>query len=257
MNTSLISEELDLLQSLVDLDQHPRIIELGCGAADFSRKLLVRCPSCEITGLEVDERQHAKNLLNRAQRLQFLQAGAQAIPFLNGDFDLALMLKSLHHVPLDQLDQALSEVHRVLRPNGLLYISEPVFAGALNEVMRLFHDEELVRAAAQRAIQKAVRSGAWEQVGETQFEMPVHYRDFAEFEQRMIGVTYADHRLDDITLHAVRKRFEPHMTADGANFVRPMRAHLLRKLRTPPTVSNEVTKSMSMGSPSIFVGSSL
>jgi SAM-dependent methyltransferase len=77
-------------------------------------------------------------------------SGAQAIPFQDGSFDLALMLKSLHHVPLDLLDQALAEVHRVLRPQGLLYVSEPVFAGALNEVMRLFHDEELVRAAAKK-----------------------------------------------------------------------------------------------------------
>ena len=109
------------------------------------------------------------------------------------------------------------------------YVSEPVFSGALNEVMRLFHDEEVVRAAALAALQRAVASGAWEQVNETFFDVPVHYRDFAEFEQRMIGVTYLDHRLDDSTLAAVRARFEPHMTADGAHFVRPMRVNLFRK----------------------------
>lgn len=45
-------------------------------------------------------------------------------------------------------------------------------------------------------IQEAVLSGAWEQASETFFEIPVHYRDFADFEERMIGVTYANHRLD-------------------------------------------------------------
>jgi ubiquinone/menaquinone biosynthesis C-methylase UbiE len=229
---ALIADELDLLQSLVDLAQHPRIIELGCGAAQLSRKLLNRLPACEVTGLEVDERQLAKNLLNPQDRLRFVQAGAQAIPFESGQFDLALMLKSLHHVPLDLLDQALNEVHRVLRPQGLLYVSEPVFAGALNEVMRLFHDEEIVRAAALRAVRGAVASGAWEQVSETFFEMPVHYRDFAEFEQRMIGVTFVNHKLDAATLAAVRARFEPHMTSDGAHFVRPMRVNLLRRCAT-------------------------
>jgi len=230
MNTPLITDELDLLQSLVDLDQHPQIIELGCGAAQLSRQLLARCPACEVTGLDVDERQHAKNLLNPQRRLHFVQAGAQAIPFEAQRFDLALMLKSLHHVPLDQLSQALAEVHRVLRPKGLLYVSEPVFAGALNEVMRLFHDEEVVRAAALHAVQDAVSSGgAWEQVAEILFEMPVRYRDFADFEQRMIGVTFVNHRLDATTLRTVRARFEPHMTADGAHFMRPMRVNLLRK----------------------------
>lgn len=229
MSTRLVTDELELLQSLVDLPQHPRIIELGCGAAHLSRKLLQRFSACDVAGLEVDERQMAKNRLQPQERLHFVQAGAQAIPFADGAFDLALMLKSLHHVPLDLLDQALAEVHRVLRPQGLLYVSEPVFAGALNEVMRLFHDEEIVRAAALRAVQAAVASGAWEQIDEVFFETPVHYRDFAEFEQRMIGVTFVNHRLDAATLAAVRERFEPHMTADGAHFVRPMRINLLRK----------------------------
>ena len=229
MNTALITDEIDLLQSLVDLVQHKSILELGCGGAELSRKLLARFPHCEVTGLEVDELQHAKNLLNSADRLHFIQAGAQAIPFAAQGFELALMLKSLHHVPLDQMQQALSEIHRVLRPRGLLYVSEPVFSGALNEVMRLFHDEDVVRAAALRTVHEAVSSGAWEQVTECFFGMPVRYKDFADFEQRMIGVTYLSHRLDTPTLAAVRSRFEPHMTDQGAKFVRPMRVNLLRK----------------------------
>lgn len=229
MSTRLISDELALLAELVDLPAHPRIIELGCGAAQLSRKLLQRHPASHVTGLEVDARQMVKNAAQPQERLRFVNAGAQAIPFAAGSFDLALMLKSLHHVPLDLLDQALAEVHRVLRPQGLLYVSEPVFAGALNEVMRLFHDEEVVRAAALAAVRRAVASGAWQQVAEVFFEMPVHYRDFAEFEARMIGVTFVEHRLDAATLAAVRARFEPHMTADGAHFVRPMRINLLRR----------------------------
>ena len=228
MNPPVIRDELGLLDGLVDLARHPRVIELGCGAAQLSRRLLERFEGAEVTALEVDERQHAKNLASPQPRLTFVAAGAQAIPFEAGRFDLALMLKSLHHVPLDLLDAALAEVHRVLCPGGLLYVSEPVFAGALNEVMRLFHDEQVVRAAALAALHRAIASGAWEAVSETFFDVPVHYRDFAEFEQRMIGVTYQNHRLDAATLAAVRARFEPHMGADGAHFVRPMRVNLLR-----------------------------
>jgi ubiquinone/menaquinone biosynthesis C-methylase UbiE len=229
MSVPLVNDELELLQSLVDLPAHPRIIELGCGAAHLSRKLLQRYPGSTVTGLEVDARQMAKNREKPQERLSFVNAGAQAIPFRDQSFDLALMLKSFHHVPLNLLDQALAEVHRVLCPQGLLYVSEPVFAGALNEVMRLFHDEEIVRAKALAAVRRAVASGAWEQVTELNFEMPVHYRDFAEFEARMIGVTFVEHKLDAATLAAVRARFEPHMTAEGAHFVRPMRINLLRR----------------------------
>jgi SAM-dependent methyltransferase len=226
----LITDELELLHSLVPLDQHSHIIELGCGAAQLSRNLLARFPACAVNALEVDERQHAKNLAKPQTGLQFLQAGAQAIPFEADRFDLALMLKSLHHIPLDLLDQALGEVWRVLRPGGLLYVLEPVFAGSQNEIMRLFHDEEQVRAAALRALQRAVASGAWQQDTEVFFDMPVQYRNFADFEQRLIGVTYLDHHLDASTLAAVRSRFEQHMSPSGAYFERPTRVNLLRKL---------------------------
>ena len=227
----LITDELELLRSLVDLDQRTHIIELGCGAAQLSRSLLARFPACNVSALEVDERQHAKNLAKPQAGLHFLQAGAQAIPFGAEQFNLALMLKSLHHIPLDLMDQALGEVWRVLKPGGLLYVLEPVFAGTLNEILRLFHDEEQVRAAALNALNRAVASGAWQQEAEVSFDMPVQYRDFADFQQRLIGVTYLNHSLDVSTLTAVRSRFEQHLGPSGAYFERPTRVNLLRKLQ--------------------------
>ena len=76
-----VEDELDLLEALV----HParlaaaRIVEAGCGAARLARELLVRHPRAEVWGLEVDARQHAKNLADPAPRLHFELAGAQAI----------------------------------------------------------------------------------------------------------------------------------------------------------------------------------
>jgi SAM-dependent methyltransferase len=225
----LVDDELEVLAALVPLAGQD-IIELGCGAARLARTLLQHHPGCRVTGLEVDERQHAKNLASPQAGLRFVAAGAQAIPFAGASFDLALMLKSLHHVPTGLLPQALGEVARVLRPRGLLYVSEPVFAGPLNEVTRLFNDEQVVRAAAQAALDEALLGGAWEQVAQRRFEMPVAFVDFGDFEQRMMRPTYADHRLDEAKVAAVRVAFEPHMRADGARFTRPMHVRLLRKL---------------------------
>lgn len=83
-----------------------RIIEVGCGAAHLARELVSRHPTTEAVGIEVDERQLAKNLLVPTERLRFEKAGAQAIPFPDASFDGALMLKSLHHVPMPLMDQA-------------------------------------------------------------------------------------------------------------------------------------------------------
>ena len=92
-------DELDLLNELVPLSGR-RIIELGCGNARLARELLQRFPACHITGLEVDAIQQANNLAQPQAGLDFLSAGAQDVPFPVASFDLALMLKSLHHVPL-------------------------------------------------------------------------------------------------------------------------------------------------------------
>ncbi|MBX3618732.1 MAG: class I SAM-dependent methyltransferase [Rhizobacter sp.] len=223
-----VDDELDVLVSLVPLHDQ-RIIELGCGAAHLARALLTRYPGCTVTGLEVDERQHAKNLARPQERLHFVAAGAQAIPAPDASFDLALMLKSLHHVPQPLMAAALGEVARVLRPGGLLYVSEPVYAGPFNEVIRLFNDEGVVRAAAQAALDAALQGGTWEQVAERRFDMPVRFRDFDEFEQRMMRPTFADHAIDEAKLTLTRRAFEPHCGADGAHFLRPMHVRLLRR----------------------------
>ncbi len=224
----LITDELTVLAEWVPLDQ-TRVIELGCGNAQLARALLQRCPGCHVTGLEVDLRQHAKNLANPQDGLTFLAAGAQEIPLADASFDLALMLKSLHHVPLSAMALALDEVARVLRPGGYLYVSEPIYAGPMNEVIRLFNDEGVVRAAAQAALDAALLTGAWEAVTERRFATPVQFRDFADFEQRMMRPTYADHQLDDAKIATVRAVFEPHCGPDGAHFTRPMHVRLLRR----------------------------
>ena len=221
-------DELTILAELVPLTgQH--IIELGCGGARLARDLLARYPDARVTGLEVDAIQHAKNLAAPAERLTFIAAGAQAIPLPQARFDLALMLKSLHHVPLPHMDQALREVHRVLRPGGHLYVSEPVYAGELNQITRLFNDEGQVRAAAQAALDRALAAGQWEPAAELRFEVPVQYADFADFERRMLDVTYAERQLDDALRQRVRALFEPHVGPGGAHFNRPMHVRLLRK----------------------------
>lgn len=224
----LIDDELALLNELLPLERLD-IVELGCGNAQTARMLLQRYPGCRVAGLEVDRRQHAKNLDNPLPGLQFIEAGAEAIPFPDGSFDLALMLKSLHHVPMPAMAGALDEVARVLRPGGYLYVSEPVFAGAMNEVVRLFNDEEIVRAAAQAALDAALASGRWEQAAERDFDMTVRFRDFADFEQRLMRPTFADHDLDDARVAEVAAAFAPHCGPEGAVFQRPMHVRLLRR----------------------------
>ena len=227
--SELVADELELMRRLLPL-AGARVIDLGCGTAEMDRRLVDGGLVAAVAALEVDRIQHAKNVAApHPAALSFALAGADAIPFPGGSFELALMFKSLHHVPMDRLDAALAEIGRVLVPGGLLYVSEPVFAGAFNEVVRLFHDEGAVRAAALDAMRRAVAGGLFEEVDERHFDMPLAFRDFDDFFDRIVRVTHSDITLKGERLEEVRRRFEAHMTPSGARFVRPMRVNLLRR----------------------------
>jgi ubiquinone/menaquinone biosynthesis C-methylase UbiE len=159
----------------------------------------------------------------------FRLGAAEAIPAVDASFDIVLMFKSLHHVPIDKMDQALSEIRRVLKPGGLAYLSEPVYSGEFNDILRLFHDEKTVREAAFAAIQRAVHGGTLELVGQTFFNTPGHFDDFEQFEEQVLKVTHTHHQLSLETYEAVRVAFMRHMTPQGVDFRNPMRVDLLSK----------------------------
>lgn len=224
-----VVNEVQLMLAELPLDG-ARVLELGCGKAEKTRTLAQSGRVREVIALEVDRIQHAKNLqITDLPNVHFHQAGAEAIPEPDASVDIVLMFKSLHHVPVALMDQALGEIARVLRPGGLAWISEPVFAGDLNEVMRLFHDEKTVREAAFAAVGRAVDSGLLGLERQLFFATRSQFDDFAQFDQRMIQVTHSDHRLSPELYEQVRQRFAAHLTPTGATFYPPQRVDLLKK----------------------------
>lgn len=154
--TDKTCNESEVFEQLLSLDGK-EILELGCGRADITRLIASKGHGRKITATEVDVIQHSRNILiNDLPNVTFLMAGSEAIPLGDESFDIVFMFKSLHHVPIELMENALKEVKRVLKPGEMAYIYEPVFDGAFNEVLRLFHNEEKVREAAYRAIKKSI-----------------------------------------------------------------------------------------------------
>jgi len=224
-----LQPESALLAELLEFDG-ARVAELGCGKAELTLRLARLHPDAQFVAFEVDAVQHALNLAaTRPANVQFRAGGAEAIALDDATVDVVLMFKSLHHVPKEKLDQALAEIRRVLKPGGLAYISEPVFAGALNEINRIFHDEERVRLAAFAALQRAIEAGVLELVTERFIRIERAFADFADFERKVLNVTYNDNRLTPAQFDEVRARFDAHMTPTGARFDAPLRIDLLRR----------------------------
>ncbi len=221
--------ELEVMARCLPL-RDARVLELGCGRAWMTRQMIEAFAPAAIVATEVDRIQHEKNLrIDDLPMVQFVYGGAEAIDQPDASMDIVIMLKSLHHVPLEQMDLALKEIARVLKPGGLAYISEPVYRGALNEIMSLFHDEKEVRKAAFQAVTRAVEQGTLELVEQIFFNAPGHFRDFEHFENRMLKVTHTKHRIDDALYQQIKQAFEQHMTPGGAHFQKPTRVDLLRR----------------------------
>ena len=228
-NITRTCNEIEIYESLLALDG-ASVLELGCGKAEHTRNIARAHPSATIVAAEVDRIQHARNLASeRPSNLSFADFGAQAIPLADSSVDVVMMFKSLHHVPLELHDKAFSEIHRVLKVGGCAYISEPVFAGELNEIVRIFNDEEFVRREAFEALRRAVHKGLFAHANETFFLVPVSYRDFAEFQKKHFEVTHSERNITEAQRKAVERLFNTHLGPDGVKLTQQIRVDLLRK----------------------------
>lgn len=223
----LVADEGDILHELLPL-QGAKVLELGCGKGEKTR--IVAQKAATVLALEVDEIQLAKNMqITDLANVSFKYGAAEKIAAADSEFDIVLLFKSLHHVPVEQMDEAFAEIHRVLKPGGLAYISEPVFAGDFNEVLQLFHDESAVREAAFAAEKRAVSSRRFSLATQKFFLSAMHFESFKQFEDQVLKVTHTEHKLSPDLLEQVRSRFNKHMTPYGADFQVPIRVDLLRK----------------------------
>jgi ubiquinone/menaquinone biosynthesis C-methylase UbiE len=223
----LVTNEADILDQLLQLEG-ATVLELGCGKAEKTR--IVAQKTASVLALEVDEIQLARNrMVTELPNVRFEYGGAENIPAADSSFDIVLMFKSLHHVPTELMDSAFSEINRVLKPGGVVYISEPIYAGDFNDILRLFHDERAVREAAFAAEERAVSSSQLSLVTQHFFQQAMHFENFGQYEDQVLKVTHTDHTLSPDIYEEVRMKFDQHMTDNGVDFHMPIRVDLLRK----------------------------
>ncbi len=231
-NEQITCTEADIYNSILNLD-NSHILDLGCGAGHYTYDIALGGENRVVLGLEVDEIQHQKNIENELpDNLTFGVGGAQNIPADDNSFDVVMMFKSLHHVPLGLMGVAMGEVHRVLKPGGFAYISEPVFDGNFNEVLKIFHNEERVRAAAFEAVKSSVEVNDFTSLNQVFFNTYGHYINFDEFQKYVVEKTYLDNPLSGDLIEKTRAKFEEYMEDDGAHFLSPNRVDVLQKNQT-------------------------
>lgn len=221
--------EVDIFESVLSLDNN-NILELGCGSARLTRLIASTGENRQLTATEVDKIQHHKNLLiDDLANVTFKLGGGENIDSDDNTFDTVFMFKSLHHVPHQLMDKVLLEIKRVLKPDGLVYISEPMYQGDFNQILMLFHDEEQVRLSAFNAIKNTVDNKIFTLVDEIFFNSPTIYENFEQFEQRIINATHTEHRLAEPLYHQVKEKFNHYFQLNNGHFISPIRVDILRK----------------------------
>jgi ubiquinone/menaquinone biosynthesis C-methylase UbiE len=100
-----------------------RFLELGTGSAKFWRVNRERIPkdwTIVLSDLSEGMLEDAKkNVAEIPASFSFEQIDAQAISFANNTFDIVMANHMLYHVP--DVDKAVSEIRRVLKPGGRFY----------------------------------------------------------------------------------------------------------------------------------------
>jgi SAM-dependent methyltransferase len=104
-----------------------QILEVACGRGGFMQELAragARIAGCDFSfsALRVGKSKLDGNGLKKLGE-HLVQGDAQKLPFADGSFDIVISCETIEHVPDAQ--GALSEMHRVARPGGRLFLTTP------------------------------------------------------------------------------------------------------------------------------------
>ncbi|MEL6278779.1 MAG: class I SAM-dependent methyltransferase [Pseudomonadota bacterium] len=122
-------------------------IDLGSGSGGKTRALASL--GAVATGLE-PQQSAVDQARERGGGPAYVMGSADAAPFGDAAFDLAVFTYSLHHCP-DPV-AALREAVRVVRPGGRIAVFEPEADDPIYPVAKLIDDEKMVYDLAQSAI---------------------------------------------------------------------------------------------------------
>jgi len=110
-----------------------RVLDVGCGTGHFLKELWERGFAC--SGCDPSDK-----MLTYARGLNpsigFENAGIEHLPYKSDSFDIIIAIEVMRYIR--DVDRALSEVHRVLKPGGLCLVTyAPKFSTSLYPLLNI------------------------------------------------------------------------------------------------------------------------
>ncbi len=206
---------------------------MGCGGGALVRRLARL--GARVVGVEISESQLAAAVdRDGGAGARYLVGRAQELPLPDAAVDIAVFMRSLHHVAAPEMMQALREAARVVRPGGVVYVAEPLTEGDYFRLVSLVDDEREVRLAAQRALDDA-ELVALERAATVEYDVRIELAGLDALRARVVSVDPGRAEVFDARLPELERALislgEPPGPAGERCFVEPMRADVLRTLR--------------------------
>jgi tRNA (cmo5U34)-methyltransferase len=108
-----------------------RLLDVGCGAGNYSLKMLQRIPDLNLTliDLSLPMLERARQRLSAATRgkISLIQGDIRQLELGESQFDIILAAAVLHHLRTDnEWRSVFSRFHRALAPGGSIWISDMI-----------------------------------------------------------------------------------------------------------------------------------
>lgn len=120
-------EHLYAILSRLNIAPYSKVLDLGTGSGYLAFPIAGKYNNCTVIGLDIAVQTLKKNKekasLLQQNNLDFLSYDGINFPFDDNIFDCVVTRYALHHFP--DIDHTFSEISRVLKTEGSLFISDP------------------------------------------------------------------------------------------------------------------------------------
>lgn len=110
-----------MIDDLIEREECPKILDLGAGTGAVAKYILKKNAGSDLVAVDICE-----NMLDKISdsRIKKICTDVRKLPFEDMSFDFIVSRQCLHYV--EDLDQVLSEVSRVLKPGGIFVLAQIV-----------------------------------------------------------------------------------------------------------------------------------
>ena len=120
-------KHLEMIMNCLNVKAGMKILDLGTGTGYLAFPFAQNYPDAEIIGLDIVKKTLEENCKKAdkagLKNVKFVSYDGLNFPFPDNTFDIVMTRYALHHFP--EINNALKEISRVLKTNGILFLSDP------------------------------------------------------------------------------------------------------------------------------------